>query len=51
MKFILLLGFLNGLIFASGVLWLISAGFPPVLPIILLVLSSFTSGLLLGGVE
>jgi hypothetical protein len=51
MKFTLGLGFVNGTIFASSLLWLFSNGFPPVLPIIMLILTSFTSGLILGGDE
>lgn len=48
MKFSLSLGFVNGMLFASSLAWLMSAGFPPVLPIVILVLTSFVSGLLLG---
>ena len=48
MKFILALGFVNGLIFAGSLMWLYQSGFPPVLPVLLLVLTSFTSGIILG---
>lgn len=51
MKFSLGLGFINGIIFASSLLWIYNSGFPPVLPVVLLILTSFTSGLLLGGDE
>jgi len=48
MKFSLGLGFVNGMVFASSIAWLIGAGFPPVLPVVMLILTSFMSGLLLG---
>jgi|FreactTroBogLake_1042271.scaffolds.fasta_scaffold196368_1 hypothetical protein len=49
MKFSLGLGFINGMIFASSLLWLFNSGFPPVLPVVMLIFTSFVSGLLLGG--
>ena len=51
MRFILALGFINGLLFLGAIWWLIATGFPPVGAIVILVLSSFTTGLLFGGDE
>ena len=47
MKFSLGLGFVNGMVFASSILWLFFDGLH-LLPILLLILSSFVTGLLLG---
>jgi hypothetical protein len=51
MKFNLILGFITGIIFSSGVAWLYQAGLPPLLPIVLIILSVFSMGLMLGGDE
>lgn len=51
MKLIMAIGLVNGIVFASCLLWLSQTGFPPIGAIIGLISSSFVSGLILGGDE
>lgn len=51
MRITLLLGLVNGIIFSVCIGWLLHSGFPPVAPVVLLVITSFATGLMFGSDE
>ena len=51
MRAVLTLGFINGMVFLGGIWWLYDTGFPPLGAIMILTLTAFTMGILIGEVE
>ena len=48
MKFNLIAGMISGAIFVGSLAWILEVNYPPILPLIGLILSSFVYGVLMG---